>query len=42
MPAFFDDDDNDLFVNDGNDVEIAAADGAPATRRYSLTVTGVG
>jgi hypothetical protein len=42
MPAFYDDDDVDIFVNDGNDVEIAAADGAPNTRRYSLTVTGVG
>lgn len=27
MPAWFDDDDNDIFVNDGNDVEIAAAAG---------------
>lgn len=41
QPAWFDDDDGDLFVNLVNDVDIAAADGV-TTRRYSLPVLGVG
>jgi hypothetical protein len=42
QPSFYDDDDLDIYINETNDVEIAAADGAPNTRRYSLTLTGVG
>jgi hypothetical protein len=42
QPAFWNDDLNDIFVNETNDVEIAAADGAPNTRRYTLTTIGVG
>ncbi len=41
QPAFFDDDDVDIYVNEVNDVEIAAVGGV-TTRRYSLTLTGVG
>ena len=41
MASFYNDDLDDILVNDGNDVEIAAS-GVAATRRYSLTLSGVG
>jgi hypothetical protein len=42
QPMWEEENDDELFVNLVNDVDIAAANGAPNTRRYSLTVTGVG
>ena len=39
-PVFFNDDLNDIFVNNVNSVELTVA--AAATRRYSLTLAGVG
>ena len=41
MPAWSNVDLSDITVNDGNDVEIAAAGGV-TTRRYTLTTLGVG
>ncbi len=41
MPCWFNHDLTSIHVDDGNDVEIAAAGGV-TTRRYTLTLTGVG